>query len=264
MGIKKFFNKKQKIFWVGIIILLVLFLNFFQEKFFFNFVFSITYPFQKVFYLTSQKANNFIYLFENISKLKQENERLYQENIRLLARNNQLENLEKENKHLREELGLLPQDKFKIEKAQIIGRSSNINNWLLIDKGKKQGIEVGQPVVIAQGIFIGKVKKVFQYSAQIILISNSQSNISAMDKNTNTKGILKGKYGLGVYLDMVMPTEAINNNDEIVTVATDKTPEGLLIGNLTNIHLSDDHLVQQADVVIPYDLSKIHFVGVIK
>jgi len=244
---------------------LVFFLNLdysrlFLQKTFFNLI----YPLQKISYVTSEKIADTLSVFKNINHLKDENKRLYQENQQLKVARNQLANLKKENENLRRELGLLPKDKYVIENAAVIGKSKNTNDWIMIDKGAGQGIEKGMATIVAQGIFIGKVNEVFQNSSQVILVSNNSSGISVQDRETGAKGVARGAHGLGVYLDMVMPVEAIKENDEIITLAADKIPEGLLLGKLSNVHLSNDHLVQQADIIVPYDFSKIHFVGIIK
>ena len=261
---KNIFRQYKKTTTIIFLLIFLVVLNFLGKNFLQTFLFNIAQPFQKVFYTQTENFSNFIGVFRNINQLKKDNERLYQENWELLSAKNQLEQIKKENEFLRKELDLLPRNKYFLENAEIIGRDYETNNWLLINKGSQQGVKEGQPVILAEGIFLGKVKKTFLNSAQIILISNSKSGISVEDRNTGAKGIARGAYGLGVYLDMVMPTEAIKEGDEVVTAASNQIPQGLLLGKITNIHLSNDGLVQQADIILPYDLSKIHFVSVIK
>ena len=74
---------------------------------------------------------------------------------------------------------------------------------------------------------------------------------------------MKGEYGLGIVLDMVAQTDALNEGDTVVTSGLGNNfPKGLYIGKIQEIKSSDDKLFQEALIVprVKYSKSEILFV----
>jgi cell shape-determining protein MreC len=77
--------------------------------------------------------------------------------------------------------------------------------------------------------------------------------------------VIKGEYGLGIMLDMVLQTDSINVGDSVVTSGiSGEVPRGLYVGTIQEIHQSDDHLFQQAIIASPLQVAKTQIVFVIK
>jgi rod shape-determining protein MreC len=223
-------------------------------------------PVQKISYSFSSRLANMTGVFSNIGNLKKENEELLRQNQQLLAENASLKDLENENNLLREQLKLLPRNQFNLEASTVIGQDlRGLGNWIEIDKGERNGIKKGMPVIVSNGILVGKVDEVFSNISKIILISNPQSNINAVDENTGAKGIIKGEFGLGTVLDMVLETDSLNKGDQIITSGIgENMPRGLLIGKANEISQSQDRLFQKAIVTSATKFSSLQFVFVIK
>jgi rod shape-determining protein MreC len=223
-------------------------------------------PFQKIAYLSSlklERAREFIF---SIGQIKKENEKLLKENQKLLSENAKLSDTKRQNDVLKEQLGLLPREKFALENAYVIGQDPNgFGNWIEISKGSGSGIGEGMPVIVSEGFLIGKIGEVQKNSSQVILTTNPRSIVNAMVSETGTKGIVRGEFGLGIIFDMILQTETVNPGDAVITSGIGKgVPRGIFIGNVRDVKLSSDRLFQQATVVSPVQFSKLEIVSVIK
>jgi rod shape-determining protein MreC len=260
----------KKIFKVVVVVAILGLLVFLNPKKIFNplrnlFLTSAS-PAQEVSYSLSTKLANMFGLFSNIGNLKKENEKLLIENQELTAENANLKDVENENRTLREQLNILPRNQFNLEAAEVIGQDLyGLGNWMEINKGEKNGIKKGMPVIVSNGILVGKVDEVFFNTSKIVLISNPQSSINAIDENTGAKGIVKGEFGLGTVLDMVLETDSLNKGDQVITSGIGEgMPRGLLIGKVDGISQSQDHLFQRASITSIIKFSSLQFVFVIK
>jgi rod shape-determining protein MreC len=229
----------------------VLLLMFNPRNFFSPFrsvMFTLFYPFEKVFYLASAKIGNQIDFVGSISNLREENEKIIRENMFLEAQLASLKDEKKENELLRNQLGLIPKEKYELLGSFVIGQDMQESGaWINVDKGSFDGVEVGMPVIVSQGILVGRVEEVYPKSSKILLLTSPQSSVNAVDLETGSRGIVKGSFGLGVYMDMITQSDVINVGDSIVTSGLGGNfPKGLLIGKITEVKLSQDKLFQQA------------------
>ncbi len=265
---KKFF--KSKLFRVIIIIAVCGLLIFFNPINIFNPLRNAAWtalsPFQKIAYLLSLKIGNAGEFIFSIGQFKKENEKLLMENQKLLAENAKLAGIKKQNEIFKEQLNLLPREKFDLETAYVIGQDPDgFGSWLEISKGSDEGIEDGMPVIVSGGILIGKIDEIQKNSSRVILTTNPQSKINSMTSESGTKGIVRGEYGLGIIFDMISQTDPISAGDKVITSGmSNNVPRGLFIGIVQDVKLSPDRLFQQAAVIFPIQFSKLEIVSVIK
>ena len=259
-----------KLFKVIIVLVIAGFIVFLNPLDFFNPIrsalFVVFSPVQKVvhgFAFECLEVKNFL---TSIGQLKSENERLIKENREFLSERSSIEEIKNENDTLRKELGLLPREKFDLEGASVVAQDFHgQGDWLEIDKGERNGIKKGMPVIVEKGILVGEIGEVYWSSAKITLLANTKSAVNAIDSKTNSKGIVKGEYGMGIVIDMVLQSESLNRGDEVITSGIGKNfPKGLYIGQVGGIVLSPDRLFQKGIINSPVDFSKIQFVFVIK
>jgi rod shape-determining protein MreC len=229
-------------------------------------IFGAYYPFEKTFYFLSLKISDTKDFLSSIGSLKEDNKELIMENQKLLAENAMLRDMKSENALLREQLKLTPKQKFNLENALVIGQDSyGLSNWIIIDKGSSNGIKSGMPVIVSDGIMIGKIEEVYPKSSKASLLTNSQSIINAVVSGTETKGVVRGEYGLGIILDLVLQTEVLKIGDEVITSGIGgNAPRGLLIGKIQETRPSEDRLFQQAVIYPSAKFSELRLVSVIK
>lgn len=259
-----------KFFRALIAALVVLFFIFFQPRFIMEplrfALATVAWPIQGVFSAMAFEFRDTLHFFTSIGTLKQENDRLTEENIRLMTDNVRWQSVSKENDELRKELELLPRENFRLESAEVIGRdAAGLGNWLTVDQGSLQGIERGMPVIVYNGVLIGRVTEVFPESSRVMLLTNPESVVSGVTVEGAAQGIVKGEYGLGILFDMVLQDAALQSSDRLVTSGLGgEFPKNLLIGTLQNAHPSADHLYQRASVVSPVEFELLRYVFVIK
>ncbi|HOW60370.1 MAG TPA: rod shape-determining protein MreC [Candidatus Moranbacteria bacterium] len=223
-------------------------------------------PFQKFFYSFSVGINNIKEFIISIDQLKSENEQLIRDNQVLLFENASISDIKNENTTLREQLNLIPRDKYDLSAAFIVSYDpSGTGNWLEIDKGSEDGIFPGMPVIVSKGIIIGRIYEVNRKSSQVMLLTNPKSTVNIIDVESGAKGVAKGEYGLGIIFDMVLQTDSISIGDSVITSGIGgEIPRGLYVGTIQEIHQSEDHLFQQAVLTAPLQISNIRMVFVIK
>lgn len=259
-----------KLFKVCVIIVVFGLLVFFNPVGVFNpakaIIIGISYPFQNFFYFISyefSKSKDFLF---SISDLKKENEKLIEENQKIIAEVALLKDIKKENDILREQISLIPRKKLNLESAEVINQDYfGSGNWITIDRGSSTGITRGMPVIVSGGVLVGRVDEVFPTVAKVTLITNPQSSVNAAISESEAKGIVRGKYGLGIIFDMVLQTDLIKTGDEVVTSGIGgDMPKGLLIGKIQEVHPSEDRLFQQATIIPAIKFPKLRVVFVIK
>ncbi|MBQ1833122.1 MAG: rod shape-determining protein MreC [Treponema sp.] len=140
-----------------------------------------------------------------------------------LKRNNV--DIRKENELLREQLAFATSVDYKNFVAQIIGRDPNsLYSVITVDKGVRDGIKKGMPVIAIQdgnvGV-VGRVVTVGVSTSQIMPIYDSKSNISARIETTRELGIISGGGGIDAPLSMSYINKRsknqLNYGDVVVT-----------------------------------------------
>lgn len=167
---------------------------------------------------------------------------LEQRNRELLVEASQADTLRIENKTLREQLGILPDIKKKYLTARVIG----LKDGLLINKGTRDNIKVGWPVLY-KDFLIGVIESVSPYNAKVKILLDSDFKIEAYDQETLAKGVVKGQFDNSFLFDNVLQTDNLNLGDIIVTSGENlKVPENLLIGKVVEIKKKEADVFQKA------------------
>ncbi len=261
-----FFNIKKILLFL-ILSSLIIFLNYQVVSYSIRKVFMyVAYPFQKISFRISDETRDIYSTLTSIANLKKQNAELIKENNYLLAQVASRDDQKKENKVLREQLRLAPRDKYDLETALVIGQDPRgLESWLIIDKGNRQGIKKGMPVIVAEGILVGKIEEVYINSSKVTLLTNPRSSINVVDLETGAKGVLVGEYSLGLAMNMVEQTEVLNVGDKIITSDLGGIfPRGLLVGSIQQSNSASDKLFQQAIIIPQVKYANLSVVSVIK
>lgn len=123
--------------------------------------------------------------------------------------------------------------------ANIVSRDlANWNSAVIIDKGSKDGIAVGMPVVDASGV-VGKVVEVIGHRSKVILISDPSFSVSAMVKRSREVGLVSGTLTEQCRMRYLASDAEVQVGDEVVTSKLSSSfPEGLLIGWVISVETS--------------------------
>jgi len=222
-------------------------------------------PLEEITYNLSNKINNYFQfkaeeriVFEENKKLKEQINKLTSEIIRLKI-------LEEENKTLRKELSFLEEKKYKFLLARVIGKDPFNSSVIIINKGRGDGIEPGFPIIVDEGIIVGKVIKVQENNSLVLLLTNNQSKIAASILGINrTIGIVEGEYGLSLKMGLIQRNQIINIDDIVVTSGLENNiPAGLIIGRISRITTEAHDLFQNAIVKPFVSYENLNIVSVI-
>ena len=149
-----------------------------------------------------------------------------------------LKALEEENTSLRDVAKFLSTTGFDHLGANVIARSTDMQTAsLIIDRGAKDGVEVGMAVVIGDGIFVGKVSAIRENVATVQLVSDRRSRIAASPAESQKLfGMVEGEGNGVAQLTLVPQSEPLQRDDIIVTAGTeDKIPAHLAIAMVNDV-----------------------------
>lgn len=211
-----------------------------------------------------------ISFLSNLSNIKKENDELRTKVEQLDAKVSQMEKEETELKRLRKLLDLSEKySEYPSVGANVIGRGPG--NWfdtIVIDKGKKDGIEEGMNVLSGDGL-VGIVVEVQDKSSQIMSIISDESNVSGMSLKTsdvcmvngNEETIEQGYIGV----EDIDRSAKVAEGDEIITSnISSKYLAGLTIGKIKDIKLSESKLSKTAKLEPAVDFKHLQEVLIIK
>ena len=126
------------------------------------------------------------------ARLLKENKRLRQENAQLKQRTLKYEALEKENMRLRAFLD----NSFKLGENMLVAELLSVTlvpyeHLVLVNKGSRFGVHVGQPVLSADGV-VGQVVRVSPLTSEILLITDPSHAIPVQVNRNGLRAIAVG------------------------------------------------------------------------
>jgi len=258
----RFSQIKNKVLILAIIIFIALFLNFFQDGVK-NFFYSVSSPIQKTLWKAGGNVSNMFSGISESKKLKEENIKLNFNNQGLLAEIAALLELKKENEDLKSALGIGLNKDFKLVFAQTIEKDIS-QDFIRINVGSEDGLSKDLPVVTSQKVLVGRISEVYNHYSKVMLISNKDSSFDAGVSGGEIYGIIKGKGGLRVSLELVPRDSEIKEGDQVITVALGGIlPEGILVGQIKKIYKSDVDPFQSADIDSSFNINNLENLFVI-
>lgn len=263
----KSFNYR-KIFYLGAVIALLIFLHFI----------GILRPIEAVveralnpmfagFYGGGAKIRLWYARQKEDRDLKNQNENLKSEINRLTVENVNLKSLEEENKVLRQHLNFFNKTKQRYQLANIVSRGGEgeAGQSLMIDRGSADGLKTGLVLLSSEGMVVGKVLDVKEHLAQACIITSSNCKLAAALENRNkTIGIAQGDLGLTVKMDFIPQTEELKTGDLAVTSGLEENvPRGLVIGQVREVRKENKELWQSATIEPLIDFNSLTLVSVL-
>lgn len=261
----KFFlkNKKRILVIIFLGILLFLLLNFYQKEIK-NFFYLISSPVQKILWKAGERVSDFFEMIVEMKNLKKENQELKLKIEELLAENVSLKELKKQNEILRTALGINLEKEFQLILTQVIGKDIS-QDYLLIDKGSREGVKTDFPIITQEKILVGKITEVYENFSKLILISNKKSSFDAKISEREIYGMVKGKGNFKINLELVPKEKELKEGDLVISSAIGGIfPAGILVGKIEKIKKSDVEPFQQAEIKPGFDINNLQFLFIIK
>ncbi|MBI2785331.1 MAG: rod shape-determining protein MreC [Legionella longbeachae] len=167
-----------------------------------------------------------------------ENMQLRYQQTKIEAELQKLIVIQKENSQLKELLQTSSKADMRAMAAQILAvDTSNSRQILVLNKGKRDGAYVGQPVLDAKGI-MGQIVDIGPITSTVLLISDSKSAVPVRNNRTGERAILVGTNDIEELSLINLPkTSSIHPGDVLVTSGLDRHyPEGYPVGLVEQVN----------------------------
>jgi len=128
---------------------------------------------------------------------------------------------------------------------------------IIIDIGLDDGIKVGMPVMVKEGILLGKVKNVRRTQSEVETIFSPEWRTSVNVGKKMTKAVLHG--GPTPNIDLIPIDENTSFGDEVTNSVSD-FPMGALLGTLSEINKNANDVWKKSSLKTPY---KIEFIDTV-
>jgi rod shape-determining protein MreC len=179
-------------------------------------------------------------LFQTLENLREHNKILKKENYALAMRIQNLHSLPYENNRLRELLAATKRLNGRFISAEVINVSlSTLHQQVVLNRGRHDGVFIGQPALDAHGI-IGQVIAVYPRHSIVMLLSDRESAIPVYSVHNGVRAIAVGK-GLPMQMELAFVPEsaALHAGDVLVSSQLGgRFPEGYPVGWIVKIKRS--------------------------
>jgi len=152
-------------------------------------------------------------------------------------RASRVEQLESENKRLRDLLGLRSALTVKSQPAEILYEASDpFSRKVVIDRGATQGVVLASPVINEAGV-LGQVTRVYPLSAEVTLLTDKDAAIPVLNVRTQSRSAAYGTgIGTGLELRFMAGNADVQAGDVLNTSGVDGVyPPGLLVAKVTAV-----------------------------
>lgn len=206
--------------------------------------------------------------FINVDEMKAENEKLKKENSELQQTLREFEIVKAENSTLREYVNLTDKySEYTTYPAYVVQSDiSNYSKTIIINAGKKDGIDVNMPVISDKGL-VGHVISVTENSAKVQTIIDTSSIVTCTMSTTRdsiaARGVIDSDKELkGSYI----PTEAnVLDGDSVETSGIGGIyPKGIHVGTIKRVVNTKNITNRYAIIETAVDFKKLETVLVIK
>jgi rod shape-determining protein MreC len=171
------------------------------------------------------------------SRMLEENERLVQENLVLQGRSQQMASLQAENVRLRALLNSSALVRGDVLVGELIGVSPDPERLqLVLNKGERDGVFVGQPLIDAEGL-MGQVVEVSNGTSRALLIADVTHSVPVQVNRNGVRAIVEGTGELGsLEVRHISATTDIQPGDLLVTSGLGgRFPEGYPVAEVKEV-----------------------------
>jgi rod shape-determining protein MreC len=219
-----------------------------------NIFYAATAPLQQSVWLAGARVSGFFGGFARANSAAAENEDLKKRVTELIAANARLEEIEKENEFLRRGLNMELGKDYDVKAADIIGKFV-ASDRLLVNKGAKDMVEVGMPVITAEKAVVGKVARVYDNFSEVDLVTGKSFSFDVKIGEEGVDGLARGRGEMSAGIDLVPKDKEIKTGDTVTTSRMGGIfPAGLVVGAIKDITKNDVETFQFASVSLAFDI----------
>jgi cell shape-determining protein MreC len=176
-----------------------------------------------------------------------------------------LREIEEENEFLR---SALQAQKVEREEryllASVIGQGSAFgNDTIVIDKGLRDGLSGGEPVIINPRTLVGRIGELFETRAVVYLLFDKDFRIPA-STGKETQGVVKGQVGNQVLFSEVSQAASLQKDEIILTNNENPSiPPDIIIGKVREIVSQSTDIFQEAQLDVFFNKNTLDRVFII-
>lgn len=158
--------------------------------------------------------------------------------------------LEAENEFLRRALDLGKTGGEKLVLANIVAFDPfQASDFVLLDKGRRDGVTVDDVVVLAGDMLIGRIHEVGGDESRVILITSGQSRVTAVSEDGLVRGVVSGSASGALALDLVLKDVEVLPGQILLSSGLDGVfRRGFLVGEVVKITSDSAAPFQKASV----------------
>ena len=207
---------------------------------------------------------------------KSERDKLQAELDRVRKRLIKFQSAAQENRNLRRSLHYISgpklQKDYRPVTTEIVSKlPSQFEQRVVVAAGSADGIHDDDPVVNPDGMLVGKISNTASHQAQVTLLTDEDTAVSALDIDTRAEGMVRHGSGPGttLFLDKVPKSEHVALNNRIVTAGWHQGklssiyPKGIAIGIVSSASIPSTDLYQSIQITPYADFSSLDSVIVL-
>lgn len=205
-----------------------------------------------------------------------ERDRLEREVAALRGQVRSLDSLARENRELRDLVGIRDQIPLRTVTCEVIARDDGYGWWqtVRLDKGSAAGIRPNMPVMTPEGL-VGRTTEVSDGSCDVLLISDRNFQVSVRFEQEGSFGVmrgggvsLKGAHALDVLcppapgeVEFIRKDLVLKPGERVTTSGLGGLfPAGLTVGRVKRTYMDETGLYQHAEVAPAADLARLRYV----
>jgi len=232
-------------------------------------------PLEKGVSVVFKPLSNLTHWTGDVFHAKKENKQLKKQVQQLRAQLAQSQTAQRDAAQLRSLAGLPRASNFaaggKLITARVISRSPTV--WysnVIINVGSGDGVHIDDPVIAAGGL-AGKITSVGGGQAEVTLITDQSSNVSAEVMPDGSNGIVRPEVGNpnDMLLDYIQEGAKITKGDSVATSGFTSSkldslfPRGIPIGKVTKVEPSELEQYQRVHIQPYADLRRMDYMQVL-
>ncbi|MCI0508573.1 rod shape-determining protein MreC [Chromohalobacter marismortui] len=204
---------------------------------------TVVAPVQWAVSLPSEGLSWAALVFSDQRALVEENQRLRQQLLTLSHRVQRMANLTAENVRLRELLNAAPRDEVPYITADLLSLDSDpFTQQMVIGRGRRDGVYVGQPVMDASGL-VGQVIAVSAYTSRVLMVSDANNAVPVQVNRSGQRFIVQGTGEVDTLSVLNVPATADIRQGDLLTTSGlgGRFPEGYPVAEVTRVDRDDQH-----------------------
>jgi rod shape-determining protein MreC len=225
---------------------------------------SVIAPFQKASGNSIRFVRDIWRHYFSLVHVAKENDNLNKALSKAFENNIQFKEIKLANSRFRSLMNFKKTMTDRVLSAEVIGKDPS--PWfktVLIDKGKKDGVERGMAVVVPKGI-AGQITDVSSHYSKVLLIIDHNSAVDALVQNDRARGIIKGDAEGQCLFKYVLRKHNIATGDIVVSSGLDGVfPKGLAVGQVSGVFKPKSGIFQEVTVTPYVDFEKLEEVLVV-